>query len=265
MMFSATFPKSAREMAREYMALDYMRIRVGRAGQAHENITQEVIEVTRQNKKQATYDVLFASKPARTLIFCNSKHEVDLLDDYLYNQGLPTTSIHGERDQREREDAIRSFRTGKAPILIATGVSARGLDIAGIAHVINYDLPRADHGGIQEYIHRIGRTARIGNRGTATSFYNDRDEGIAQDLVNILIECKQTVPAFLEHLKPEEGDTINFNDESDDEDADGGAGIDVDAAWGASDNGEAAPTEDTTMGFTPDAGSGAAAAAASDW
>lgn len=105
-MFSATFPKGAREMARQYMAGDYFRIRVGRAGQAHKNIRQNIIEVDQNNKREAVYDLLFAMEPARTLIFCNSKPTVDLLDDYLYNRGLPTTSIHADRNQREREDAM---------------------------------------------------------------------------------------------------------------------------------------------------------------
>ena len=105
-MFSATFPKAAREMAREYMAGDYFRIRVGRAGQSHKNIRQNVLFVDHDKKREAVYDLLFASEPGRTLIFCNSKAQVDLLDDFLYNKGLPTTSIHADRNQREREDAL---------------------------------------------------------------------------------------------------------------------------------------------------------------
>jgi ATP-dependent RNA helicase DDX3X len=111
--------------------------------------------------------------PSRTLIFCNSKRGVDYLDDFLFNLGMPTTSIHSDRTQREREDALyvavrpaasadyslfdrRAFRTAKCPILIATAVSARGLDVRNVMHVINYDLPSMDNGGIQEYVHRIG-------------------------------------------------------------------------------------------------------------
>lgn len=106
MMFSATFPKGARQVARDYMESDYLRIRVGRAGQAHKNIKQEIIEVDRNRARDAVYDLLFSMEPARTLIFCNAKASVDLLDDYLYNKGLPTTSIHSDRSPREREDAM---------------------------------------------------------------------------------------------------------------------------------------------------------------
>ena len=106
MMFSATFPKQAREMARQYMAEDFIRVRVGRAGQAHRNIRQNVVFVDQNKKREAVYDLLFEMEPARTIIFCNSKAQVDLLDDFLYNRGLPTTSIHADRNQREREDAM---------------------------------------------------------------------------------------------------------------------------------------------------------------
>jgi len=106
MMFSATFPKAAREMARQYMVQDYFRVRVGRAGSAHKNIRQEVLYVDQDQKRECVFDLLFKSEPSRTLIFCNSKAQVDLLDDFLYNRGLPTTSIHADRNQREREDAM---------------------------------------------------------------------------------------------------------------------------------------------------------------
>lgn len=129
----------------------------------------------------------------------------------------------------------RAFRSGKAPVLIATGVSARGLDIKNVMHVINYDLPNSDYGGIHEYVHRIGRTARIGNVGMATSFYNDKNEDIAEALTKLLIETRQPVPEFLESYKPENEEELKFDDDTDDE-AEDGAGGD---AWGgaASTNG----------------------------
>lgn len=108
-------------------------------------------------------------------------------------------------------------------------------------HVVNYDLPVKEHGGIQDYIHRIGRTARIGNDGLATSFYNERNEDIAEDLVKILVESKQEVPGFLEQYKPENAEAIDFEDDSDAEDEAGGAdadpwgGASAGDAWGASD------------------------------
>ncbi|KGO59207.1 Helicase, C-terminal [Penicillium expansum] len=214
LMFSATFNKDFRKLAKQYLSQDHVRLRVGRAGSSHHNVVQDIIWVDRDKKMRAIYDLLISMPPVRTLVFVNSKEQADFVDDYLYNSGMPTTSIHSGRTQREREDAMRAFRSAKCPVMVATGVSARGLDVINVLHVVNYDLPSTMHGGITEYIHRIGRTARIGNEGIATSFYNERDEDIAQDLVKILIECKQVIPEFLQEFRPE-GDVLEFDDDSD--------------------------------------------------
>lgn len=125
---------------------------------------------------------------------------------------------------------------GRTPILVATGVSARGLDIFDCGHVINFDLPSTDHGGIHEYVHRIGRTARIGNTGMSSSFYNERNDGLAPALVKLLLENGQEVPDFLEEFKPEEGKELNFDEEEEEfaggEDFGGGGG-----EWGAPEEG----------------------------
>ncbi|KAF4247074.1 hypothetical protein CNMCM8980_007883 [Aspergillus fumigatiaffinis] len=220
MMFSATFNRECRRLARKFLAEDHVRIRIGRPGSTHINVDQTIIYAEDHLKKQCLYDLLLAMPPSRTLIFVNTKTQADFLDDFLYNMGLPSTSIHSDRTQREREDALRSFRSARCPIMVATGVSARGLDIKNVMHVVNFDLPSATHGGITEYIHRIGRTARIGNEGLATSFYNDRNSDIAPDLVKILIETGQKVPDFLESYKPAD-EVVKFDDDTDDEAVDG--------------------------------------------
>ena len=116
---------------------------------------------------------------------------------------ISSTSIHGDRLQREREEALRDFRTGKRKVLIATSVAARGLDIKGVTHVINYDLPK----DVQDYVHRIGRTGRVGNRGKATSFYDpENDASISGDLARILKESNQSVPDFLGEATSSYGD-----------------------------------------------------------
>lgn len=255
LMFSATFSKEMRALARQYMATgeDY-RLTVGRAGSSHKNIEQDVIFVDRNLKLQACYDLLINNTPVRTLIFCNSKRKVDEVDAYLYNHLLPSTSIHGDRNQREREDNLRAFKCGRAPIMVTTGLNARGLDVANIHHVINYDLPSAMHGGITEYVHRIGRTARIGNKGKATSFYDERkDEELAQPLVNILLESGCKVPDFLEHLIPEGGVATFDDDASDDGEAEDDGNEEGGAAFGGDDTG-AGP------GAGPGAGAGGFAA-----
>ncbi|KAI4120469.1 MAG: hypothetical protein LQ338_007000, partial [Usnochroma carphineum] len=239
LFFSATFNKQARMVAKKYMSTDHVRIRVGRAGSSHKNIIQRVVFTEPSKKRNALWDLLMSMPPARTMVFTNTKREVDLIDDYLWNKGLPTTSIHSDRTQREREDAIRAYKLGKAPILVTTGVSARGLDLKNTLHIINYDFPD----DINEYVHRIGRTARIGNVGLSTSFYNEKNEGIAEDLVKLLLETEQAVPDFLEGYKPSEGE-LDFHDDSaeeDEGDATAGAADGGDGAWGngAQTNGDA--------------------------
>jgi ATP-dependent RNA helicase DDX3X len=125
MMFSATFPKMAREMAARHLKHDHVRIRIGRAGSSHANIKQDVVFCTPPEKQKALFDLLMSTPPARTMIFVNSKRTADEVDDFLFNSDLPCTSIHSDRTQREREDSIRAFRSGKSPILITTGVAAR--------------------------------------------------------------------------------------------------------------------------------------------
>lgn len=135
--------------------------------------------------------------------------------------------------------------------MVATGVTARGLDVANVKHVINYDLPSTQHDGITEYIHRIGRTARIGNEGKATSFYNDRNEDIGEDLVKILLENKQEVPDFLQDKMPDDPETINWHDNTDDESdaGDFGGGADLSSGFGGEAGGFGGDT-----GFVGDAG-----------
>lgn len=125
-------------------------------------------------------------------------------------------------------------------------MSARGLDVKNVMHVINYDLPNSDYGGIDEYVHRIGRTARIGNTGVATSFYNEKNEDISEKLTKLLIETQQDIPDFLESYKPAEGEDLTFDDDTDEEGEAGGA----DDGWGggADTNGAAAANGDDGWG-----------------
>jgi ATP-dependent RNA helicase DDX3X len=215
-MFSATFPKVSRALAKEYMANDFIRVRIGRAGSTHKNVIQDIVYVERNQKKEALYDLLFSREACRTLVFCNSKGAVEELDDYLWNKQIPTVFMHGGRSQLERQDAMSRFKSKQPHVLIATNVFGRGIDIPEVKHVVNFELPSLEYGGISEYIHRIGRTGRIGHVGHATSFYNERNEELAPFLVNILIETEQTVPDFLEDFKPEDG-KIEFDDDTDNE------------------------------------------------
>ena len=176
-------------------------------------------------------------KPERTIIFCGSISRVDDVDDFLFRLGFPVVPLHSHLGQRQREDFLTKFRRGTSPILVTTSVGARGLDIGDVHHVINFDLPAAQYGGINAYNHQIGRTGRIGNRGQATSFYDDRNEDIREDLVKTLIECDHTVPDFLIKTpgEPEKwndrDEDFNFKDVHTDQD---NGGEDSSPGWGAS-------------------------------
>jgi len=211
LMFSATFPKSIRNLARDFLANNYIFLTVGRVGGTTSDITQKIMYVEDHKKRDQLVALLLKQPPSRTLVFVETKRGADSLDDFLYSQNFPTTSIHGDRTQQEREDALLSFKNGRCPILIATAVAARGLDIKNVMHVINYDLCE----DIDEYVHRIGRTARVGNQGLATTFYNDNNSGIAKDLVKILIECKQEVPDFLQEYAGSVD--LRFDDDDDEQ------------------------------------------------
>ncbi|KAJ8659890.1 hypothetical protein O0I10_004483 [Lichtheimia ornata] len=199
LMFSATFPRDIQYLARDFLK-DYIFLSVGRVGSTSENITQKVEYVEDEDKRSVLLDILHSTEVnGLTLIFVETKRMADMLSDYLIGHNFPATSIHGDRSQRERERALDSFRTGRTPIMVATAVAARGLDIANVAHVISYDLPS----DIDDYVHRIGRTGRAGNTGLATAFFNRGNKNIVNDLIDILKEANQEVPQFLESISRE--------------------------------------------------------------
>ena len=198
LMFSATFPRDIQILARDFLK-DYIFLSVGRVGSTSENITQKVEYVEDNDKKSVLLDILHTQDKGLTLIFVETKRMADALSDFLINQNFPATSIHGDRTQRERERALEMFRSGHCPILVATAVAARGLDIPNVTHVVNYDLPT----DIDDYVHRIGRTGRAGNTGISTAFFNRGNRGVVRDLIELLKEANQEVPSFLEAIARE--------------------------------------------------------------
>lgn len=198
LMFSATFPRDIQMLARDFLK-DYVFLSVGRVGSTSENITQKVEYVEDADKRSVLLDILHTHGAGLTLIFVETKRMADSLSDFLINQNFPATSIHGDRTQRERERALEMFRNGRCPILVATAVAARGLDIPNVTHVVNYDLPT----DIDDYVHRIGRTGRAGNTGHSTAFFNRGNRGVVRDLLELLKEANQEVPAFLETIARE--------------------------------------------------------------
>merc|ERR1712058_41752 len=221
LMFSATFPDDIQTAAQEFLN-DYLFVTIGLVGGACSDVRQEFHEVPKFEKREKLEELM--QDPARdpkerTLIFVQTKRNADFLATYLSGEGLPTTSIHGDRLQREREEALYDFRVGTMPILVATAVAARGLDIPGVAHVINYDMPD----DVDEYVHRIGRTGRLGNLGKATSFYDaEGDADVAGPLVKMLAAAGIAVPDWLaEAAENSGGGGNNAAAGGDDDDDDG--------------------------------------------
>lgn len=196
MMFSATFPSEVQRAAQQFLKNDYIFLSVGILGAANADVKQEIRKVEFREKKDELFKILkdIYKTDERILIFCEKKKMADFLASRLCDRDFKTTSIHGDRLQSQREQALNSFKKGETPILVATSVAARGLDIKGVGYVINYDLPKE----IEEYVHRIGRTGRVGNSGISISFYCENDDApLASKMAKLLVEAGQPVPEFL--------------------------------------------------------------------
>uniref|UniRef100_A0A915JI16 RNA helicase n=1 Tax=Romanomermis culicivorax TaxID=13658 RepID=A0A915JI16_ROMCU len=206
LMFSATFPEEIQRLAQDFLRPQFAFIAVGIVGGANTDITQVFEQVDKYGKKERLVALLKEdlenSLPdesgryrKKTLVFVERKRVADFTASFLSQMEFMATSIHGDREQQQREEALGQFKCGKCPILIATAVAARGLDIVGVDHVINYDLPNS----IEDYVHRIGRTGRVGNPGRATSFFDSSvDTPLATQLVQILSDAQQVVPDWLQ-------------------------------------------------------------------
>ena len=223
MLFSATFPDAIQKLAAEFLNA-YVWIAVGRVGSSTDSITQKLIKATpeKRHKLKLVVECIKEGPDGRTLIFVRKQTTATWLKRML-NQGGPSDGnpserfkpynavvTHGGRSQFQREAALEAFRSGKSKILVATHVAARGLDINGIEHVINMDLPSSKD-EFDVYVHRIGRTGRKGHLGTATSLFVPGDDPktgngrIAGVLVQQLKEAKQVVPGWLDSLVAGDG------------------------------------------------------------
>ncbi|XP_033150896.1 ATP-dependent RNA helicase vasa [Drosophila busckii] len=195
LMFSATFPEEIQRLAGEFLT-NYIFVTIGVVGGACSDVQQTIYEVNKFNKRSKLMEILRESADG-TIVFVETKRGADFLASFFSETEFPTTSIHGDRLQSQREQALRDFKNGTMKVLIATSVASRGLDIKNIKHVINYDMPSS----IDDYVHRIGRTGRVGNNGRATSFFDpDNDRALAGDLIKILKGSGQTVPDFLNEM-----------------------------------------------------------------
>lgn len=169
LLFSATLPKEIENMAKRYMK-EPERIAIGQTSKPVERIEQSVIETTSREKSSTLIKEI--DKVAGTLIvFTRTKDRAEMVTRILTDAGHEATYLHGDLSQRQRSQAVESFRRGRFRILVATDIAARGLDIPHIRHVVNYDLPQC----AEDYVHRIGRTARNGAEGSAMAFVTPED------------------------------------------------------------------------------------------
>jgi ATP-dependent RNA helicase RhlE len=187
LLFSATMPAEIADLATR-MLRDPVRIAVTPAATTVERIAQRVIHLDRGGKPALLAEILRQEAVARTLVFTRTKHGADKVVRALAKAGLAAEAIHGNKSQGQRERVLAAFRGGRLRTLIATDIAARGIDVEGISHVVNYDLPNIP----ESYVHRIGRTARAGADGVAISFCDPEEAAFLRDIERLI---RMPIPA----------------------------------------------------------------------
>ncbi|KAL9904629.1 uncharacterized protein ACN427_004520 [Glossina fuscipes fuscipes] len=192
LMWSATWPKEVRNLAEEFLD-NYIQINIGSLTlSANHNILQIVDvceEAEKTNKLNKLLGEISSEKDTKTIIFVETKKRVDEITRSISRQGWRACAIHGDKSQQERDYVLTSFRNGRSSILVATDVAARGLDVDDVKFVINYDYPSNS----EDYVHRIGRTGRSNNTGTAYTLFTTANANKANDLIQVLREAKQVI------------------------------------------------------------------------
>jgi len=185
MLFSATMPPAIMSLVAKYMKLP-INIEVAPQGTPAEKVNQEMVVIKRENRITQLEKTL-ASYKGSILIFCRTKYGVKKLTIRIRQMGHSATEIHSNRSLNQRSEALRSFKSGKMRILVATDIAARGIDVKGIELVLNFDLPE----NAKDYVHRIGRTGRAGNVGQAISFVSPTEMREVEKIEQII---KKTIP-----------------------------------------------------------------------
>ncbi len=183
LLFSATMPKAITALAGEYLT-DPVRVVVTPPATTAERVDQTVIFVSADRKRELLTAMLRDPALERVLVFTRTKRGADRVARHLAGTGVKATAIHGNKSQPQRERALADFRDGRARVLVATDIAARGIDVAGISHVVNFELPAA----AEHYVHRIGRTARAGAAGVAVAFCSPDERLYLRDIER-LIRC----------------------------------------------------------------------------
>jgi len=198
LLFSATWPKSVQKLAASYLRETKIEVNVGETEElaANKAVSQEFFKLGDDEKEAKLWKLMDGMKEdAKVIVFANTKRRITNLQKAVWNSGYNCVALHGDMKQHDRDVSYADFVSGKAPVLFATDVCARGLDIKGVTHVVNFDMAR----DVESYIHRIGRTGRAGMEGISITFFNeDYDTDCAPALAKIAREAGQKVPEFLE-------------------------------------------------------------------
>ena len=187
MFFSATMPEAIASLAKDLLR-EPVKVEVTPVATTAERVNQRAIHVSRDGKRTVLADILRKPEVGRTLVFSRTKHGADRIVKQLEQDGLAANAIHGNKSQGQRERALDAFKRGTAPILVATDIAARGIDVSGVTHVIQYDLPEVP----ETYVHRIGRTARAGASGEAIALVSLDDVPLLRAVEKL---TRQAVPA----------------------------------------------------------------------
>ncbi|XP_044009861.1 ATP-dependent RNA helicase dbp2-like [Aphidius gifuensis] len=209
LMWSATWPKEVRNLAEDFLST-YTQLNIGSlALSANHNILQ-IVDVCQEFEKdfklQRLLQEIGTEKENKTIIFVETKRKVDDITKNIRRDGWQALSIHGDKNQQERDHVLQEFRSGRTTILVATDVAARGLDVEDVKYVINFDYPSSS----EDYIHRIGRTGRRRQKGTAYAFFTTQNMKHAGDLIAVLREAGQKINPKLNEMA-ELANSSNFN------------------------------------------------------
>jgi len=203
LMWSATWPRDVQKLARDLCKEDPVHINVGSTELRTAHTIRQYVEVVQESDKRSRLKRLLEKvmDGSKILIFCQTKTGGDELTREMRTGGFPALCIHGEKKQEEREWVLKEFKEGKSPILVATDLASRGLDVKDIKYVINYDFPNQ----VEDYVHRVGRTGRAGASGSAYTFFTADKAKHAKELIAVLKEANQSVPEELEKLAENAG------------------------------------------------------------
>ncbi|XP_072963533.1 DEAD-box ATP-dependent RNA helicase 5 [Typha angustifolia] len=207
-MFSATWPLAVHLLAQEFMDPNPVKVVIGSEDLAANHDVMQIVEVlddrARDSRLVTLLEKYHQSQRNRVLVFVLYKKEAARVETMLQRRGWKVVSVHGDKAQHDRTKSLSLFKEGTCPLMIATDVASRGLDIPDVEVVINYSFPLTT----EDYVHRIGRTGRAGKKGVAHTFFTQENKGLAGELVNVLREAGQTVPASLTkfgtHVKKKE-------------------------------------------------------------